>query len=861
MSRPPTDNWTQLGPLYVTREAAESAAREGRAVRVYPEGMEALASAFPFFTPGDSGPRAMRERESYVGVQPEAGVVDYDSNPRLPPHVWRGDGGSIGICDQMLREDAVCAAIKASWALPIIRSAWSVEPNGDDRHALEMAEFVRANFWEYMRGGWQSFIEQAVGCLHRGFSLFEIVVKYDKDLGRTRLDQLSPILPRTVFEWGRYEDGRWGLTQLPYVGDPRVGDSGFPAFGDYVNLPPDKILHFPWNPDGDNPEGLSVLRPCYGGWKQRRLYLKLEAAGFERGAFGIPYVQVAPNARVGDSADVNAILRELRTGSRAWATLPPGYELKFADFPMKGADLREARIAAGKDMARSALAQFLFTGEAAGAYALVRGHQDFFQMALQSAADMIGGILSQGPHSLVKRLCLWNFDGIKSTPTITPGAISIGDPEKLVTALNVAATAGILSPDSGIEEAVRSALGLPEMPEETAEQWRHRLLNSSPTEVREVIDSSVTEVDVSSPSPLPRPDASDVTDEQKDRVEEEGDALEAMAEPKKRTAMSGRPLRVEELAVRLDETLEPMQSTKEAMALAIQAWRERVGPQYAAQAAVADDLTQIRSIKIPQLGRLKDNLVVELRRAYQAGQEAVRSEIERIGKDPEVAEAVADMDFTVTRDEVVVELPGKTETLGDQTAFSFADSEPCCGATHPTTNLADEDEVQAPKPARKVKAKKPAADGDSVTDGVDPEKVIADIASSTAMEAADRMAAEAIRAAQAASIGGVMEASAVGTAIEDALSALAISKDLVTAQRDANTVFGLGRIQEARAEDAEWGVYSTMLESQSCDPCMLLDGKEFLMSEIDQYATPNPECLGGDLCNCLYLFFPTKSGS
>ena len=489
MKRPPTDNWTQLGPLYVTREAAESAAREGRAVRIYPDGMEGMSSAFPFFTPGPSGPRVMRERESYVGVSPEAGVVDMDSNPRLPPRVWRGDTGSIGICDQMLREDAVCAAIKACWTLPIIRSAWTVEPNGDDGHAMEMAEFVRANFWEYVRGGWQSFIEQAVGCLHRGFSLFEIVVKFDKDIDRLRLDQLSPILPRTVFEWGRYEDGRWGFTQLPYVGDPQVGDGGFPAFGDYVNLAPDKILHFPWNPDGDNPEGLSVLRPCYGGWKQRRLYLKLEAAGYERGAFGIPYVQVSPSARVGDSEEVNAILRELRTGSRAWATLPPGYELKFADFPMKGADLREARIAAGKDMARSALAQFLFTGEASGAYALVRGHQDFFQMALQSAADMIGGVLSQGPHSLVKRLCLWNFDGIRSTPTITPGAISIGDPEKLVGALNVAATAGILSPDSGIEEAVRAALGLPEMPEETVEEWRHKLYNATPTEI---VSSSVT---------------------------------------------------------------------------------------------------------------------------------------------------------------------------------------------------------------------------------------------------------------------------------------------------------------------------------------------------------------------------------
>ena len=45
MTQPTPDQWAKLGPIYVTREQAEAAAAEGRALRVYPEGMEALGES------------------------------------------------------------------------------------------------------------------------------------------------------------------------------------------------------------------------------------------------------------------------------------------------------------------------------------------------------------------------------------------------------------------------------------------------------------------------------------------------------------------------------------------------------------------------------------------------------------------------------------------------------------------------------------------------------------------------------------------------------------------------------------------------------------------------------------------------
>jgi len=842
----PETPWAKLGSLFVTREHAEHAARQGRPIAIYPSGLESLSSSF---SPGSSGASELRRQSSYVGTLPSAGVVDMDSNRKLRPSDLRGDLGYVGIYDQMRLEDPVIKAITAAWTLPIMRSAWTVEPNGDDRPALELAEFVQANLWEYMRGGFYAFIEQAVTAVWRGFSLFEIVFKFDKSIGKIRLDELSPMLPRTIYEWGRYPDGRWGCIQQAYTGDPDVGrslaDYSTTAFG------PDKLLHFAWDPAGDDPEGTSILRPCYGGWKSRRLYLKLEATGYERGAFGIPYVEVDPAARTGDSATVNEILRELRTGARAWASFPPGYSLKFADFPMKGTDIREARRAAGMDMARSALAPFLFTGEpgAGGAYALVKGHQDFFQMALQTCADGLAALLSDGPNSLIKRLVSMNYDGVNAYPYLSPGAISIGDPDKLVKAIKAATEAGVLMPDRQIEDSVRSALGLPEVTDGT------------PPQANAPIEVEPGEPPPSPPTPATRKEQKGTTDEQDEKIEEDAKGLEAMADrlvinelQGPRLARNGRELRPEETVVRLDETLAPMVGTKEAVAHTVKTWRDAIAPIYADRLAKAGDLGKMRTVQVPDQGKLVQILQVELRRAYRAGREAVRSEVERIEADPELAQKIAEGEVEVTRDEVIVE----GEALAGQLRL------PGCGCSKPRPGmLVALTELLAKLPKkpvkrRKVRAPKPKADGESLADDIDPEKMIRAIAETTADRAADRIKNDSMTAVQAASLGGEIEGEDIVEIVRASLAGLSIGQDLVQAQRDVNTVFGVGRIQEARAEDVEYGIYSTMLESNTCPACEIKDGAEFPISKLDDYATPNPECLGGDMCNCLILFVPKQ---
>ena len=901
MSEPDPATWAKLGPLYVTQAAAEQAAASGQAVRIYPEGMEALSEYISL--PGQMGGKPLRANASMmakrltdVGTYPMSGVVDMDSNPGLTPDVWRGYGTQVGIVDQMRMEDPVVAAIVYAMTAPIIRSHWKIEPGGDDRQALEEAEFIRANLFEYLRGGFYTFVEQAVAAVWRGFSLFEIVARFDRDSEQTRLDQLSPMLPNTVYSWNRYESGRWGVTQAPDQGDADVGAASAYAAGG-ASLPPEKLLHVAWNASGDDPEGMSILRPCYAGWKSRRLMLKLEATGFERGAFGIPYVEVDPTARTGDSASVNEILRELRTGARAWAAFAPGYTLKFADFPFKGADLREARIAAGQDMARAAMAPFLFTGEQSGSYSHIAGQLDFFTMNLQTAADMIGAALSHGSDSLIQRLCRWNYGRTEGFPKL----------------------GGALLPDRGFEESVRAALGLPEL--ESREEMAHRLRNEQPGEIRteesKAADTALNGSQVASalaivqaasvgeitresavgmignffnlprsvaeeilggePSPETAPAeeveteveqiertevkskgpaVTEITDDQADDTEREAKEMEALAESLRRpVAVSGRELREEERYVRLDETLAPMVSVKDAMAQAAEDWREEIADRYADRMARAGDLIKMRGADVPDVGKLGEAFRVELRKAYRAGTASVREEMDRISASPDLLPALEAGDFEVTRDDIEVDLPGETETLSEQTAFSWTGQQRggLTGLRY-LTSLGDGVPLLLAPAGRKVKAKKAKAAGVSVADVIDPEGAVDNVARNSALAAADRVKGAAITKVQARSVGGVLATDEVVAAVSEAVRELSPGADLVQAQRDTNTIFGLGRMQEARAEGAESGIRSAMLESSTCDVCLSKDGASFDIAELDEYATPDPDCFGGDQCNCIVIF-------
>jgi hypothetical protein len=809
-------------PISVSTEDVDRANKAGIPATVYPETFDptVLAEA-----------RGMSKDAGYVGIPLIGGTIDLDHNPNLDSYDWRGSYDDIGIVDQMVREDPVAQAIRLAWTLPLLSVQWSVQPASDDPKNIEIAEFVQNCLFEHMRGGWANFLEQAVQFTWRGLAAFEIVARFDKELGATVIDSLAPRLPWTIDEWQKYPDGRYGFSQFADPADPPKGSSKSNTYAG-ATLPPDKIVLFRFQPEGDNPEPMGILRPGYSSWRQRRTYLKLEATGYERSAYGIPTCTVEPGANPGDVEQVNIILRELRAGIRAFAMFPKGFNLEWTECPMKADAIRHARIAAGQDMARAALCQFLFTGESAGAYSLIQGQLDHYTMALQQAANNIATTMSQGPHAIIKRLVNWNYSGITEYPYIQAGEIRVGDPKQLVEAVKTAVDAGVVTPDDQIEAKIRDVLSLPQRVDNAA-----RPIDVDPSTgpgqnapVEPGDDDGPAE---GSPPDDPQPaggepSASSRGEEQARREEETlHDCNHTPIALNDRVKMDvfiegprGREVREVEKCVRYSEVTGVKDEANQAIADTVTEWRNSIIDDYSASLAEEDSVEEMLLVPIPRTDELEALLIDELRDVYGKGVEAVDREIERQEKDPSLRARIEDGE-------------AKPRMKGDQIDLfevPFVLAEP---VTAPTP-LDDEDE--------------------SYIDDIDPEDAIANTAANAARDAADRIQRVAISSVQSAGVGGAVPPPGIGlVAVAGALAALSVGVDFRLAQQMSNLTYGLGRAQGLRSSGARRYMYSNLAESRSCSPCEEHDGETFGAAALPIYATPASWCEADNMCNCLII--------
>ena len=874
-------------PIYVRKEHLDEARAGGGSVQVFPAGAAtALAEA--------SG-RKMGRTVGYTGVPLSGGEIDLDANPCLSPTEWRGSYDQIGIVDRMVREDPVAQAIRMAWTLPLLSVPWTVEAASDDEKDIEIADFVQAALFEHLQGGFEQFLEQAVQFTWRGWSLFEIVARYDKTLERTVIDRLAPRLPWTVYEWLRYSGNRWGCRQYGYSGDGLVGTSG--SFSSVMPLlPPEKLLHFTYQPDGDNPEPMGILRPAYGAWRQRATYLKLEATGYERAAYGIPYVEVDVNASPGDVEQVNVILRELRAGIRAFAMFPRGYTLKFADFPMKGVDIREARIAAGQDMARAALCQFLFTGEQAGSYSLIRGQLDHYSAALQQAANRIAATLSQGKDSLIKRLVNWNFQGVQKYPVLQAGEVRVGDPKQLVEAIRTATDGGIIIPDSNIEAKVRMVLALPAKEERmapegevgveappgppgTADKAADTALNGAQVTAALEIVALVNAGGLPVEAGLGMLQAFfNLSRAQAELVMGTGDPL-AVAPPAAATPPEppkGSPAPSGEDSERGDAQVEQEEEVvahehgpgcghvhllAEFPPERLDGDRIVMGPlgrdvrpletvvRYSETRGGTTDLSRSLGVVISQW---RDSIADEYAKAVsKAPTLAAAMDVEVPGKEQLAAALRSALQDAYDQGKGSVDAEQKRQEEDPELRDAIAEGD--------VERTEDDIEVTSDQPRLPfaLAVEKPElAPGVVPTpiDAADPEEVIESVVATTVKASTQRIEDATITALQNAGVGGTMpEAAVASTVVADALKLLSPGKDEVAAARDVKSIFGLGRVQEQRALGTQRFMYSNLTESETCEPCASHDGETFGLDELATYATPAAWCLGYSNCNCIVI--------
>lgn len=853
-------------PHNVTAEHYRLADRLGRPVDVYPPGFEFLSQR--------AKGSEMRRSVGHDGAPVVSGDVElFDHNYKMPPETWRGTYGRLGRVDEMRRSNPVIGAIWTAFETYISSAPWpDVKPKGTDKVALEMARFLRAALFEHSATTWRSYLRQMASFPLSGTGLAEVVWRVDREMGASYglsgpMVTIADIKPRrmnTVNNWFRIEDSatsatRWMVEQWPSEADPALGEQSEPREG--PRLHPDKLAHLRWSFDGEAPEGVGMLRSAHADWALGQTLMKAQATGADRSASGVPFFRVVPGYGRENDAALREMLQEYRSGARSnLGVIPEGVEIGFAEMPFKGDMVDRALKSSGQAIARACSMPWLFTGVDNGTEALMRAQMLTTKAQLRTAMQSVVDVWCYGPHAHGNRLLRANWGDVplEELPSLETPDVHLGDPMALVELFASAIASGTLTPDGGLEAQVRQAAGAAEMPEETEAAWEYKLKNSTPVEVDtkpeaddgdEKGDDDEDQGDEVKQA-APKGDDDGGADDAKDQKEEmrggcsHGQALlRADAMGVIEHGPGGRPLTNLERCVRLRETSGAMQGAREEIGQVVESWRLGVLDKVVGQVLQGDVATvdEVVEVEVPEQEALAAQIEDVLRGSYRAGADSVEAELDRQARDPELVDKIEEGDVEVGEGgDVEATKPSMTPLR----------------ALHVRAGLYRGSVRLARRPVDQPPVE---AEGESVADSIDPEQSISAVASTTVQSIVNRIKDEFAAILQGLSIGGVIAAAQfedVAPKVLAGLKALSLGKDLASAQRDSNTLFGLGRIQKARSlKDAQpEATFSNLIESQTCDPCKAANGRRVGPDELDEYATPYSKCEGGNMCNCLLLF-------
>lgn len=417
------------------------------------------------------------------GTQVYGGYIrQEDYNPELDDMVK-----AVRIYDRMRKGDAQINAMLSVLKLPLRGATWTcVPPDNGDEVDQQIADFVNACIFEddAMEQSWDSLLRHILLQLEYGFSVFELVWKVDEG-GTYRLKRLAPRLPKTIRRWHVDRNGKllavhqYAPVPVPSKRDvtqsamyrSKVDDSAAARYEynthtkfQWLTIPAEYAAVFTLNREGDNYEGIPVLRTIYRNWYYKDQAYNLEGTRLDRFGVGIPVAKLDDTHTLTqeDISELENVLRSVRSNERAYLIAPPGVEYKL--LPETGS--KSAGTGAtnwinhhDQQIARNVLAGFLTLGnDPHGTLGFGSRLTDMFISSLNGVA---AGICSDLKQQVVKRLVDLNFDMTRRKyPRVTCRDLEQVDLQNLVQSLAVLAQTWV-QPDDDIEKMLRKVLQLP----------------------------------------------------------------------------------------------------------------------------------------------------------------------------------------------------------------------------------------------------------------------------------------------------------------------------------------------------------------------------------------------------------------
>lgn len=401
-------------------------------------------------------PKGMGKEEGASGTVIFQGIIsneEYNSNLR--------GKNLIRKCEIMRRSDATIRATLQVVKLPILSTEWTIEPASDEAADIDIADFVeREVFGRNLQFG--DFQRQGLTMFDFGFSTFEKTYGPTDWNGQFRIgiESVNFRKQNSILKWETKEHNPGVTQQLVH---------------ETISIPQEKILQFVNDKEGDNVEGISLLRFCYKHWDIKDKLDIVNAMALERHAMGVPVLKKPLGADPGDVADAHTSLRQLRANEESYVDIPIGWDLEMLDMKSQSTkDVIPTIEYHDRQITLSVLAQFLMLGASggSGSRAVSKDHSELFMSSEDAAARNVQTTIQ---NQLIEQLCDLNFSNLPNGyPQLKYSKIANDDVTAMADAIQKYMTAGALTADPDLEEWVRNGLHAPALPDELRDGYIER---------------------------------------------------------------------------------------------------------------------------------------------------------------------------------------------------------------------------------------------------------------------------------------------------------------------------------------------------------------------------------------------------
>lgn len=395
----------------------------------------------------------------------------------------------------MRRSDSTIAAMLDAVKLPLESTNWHIKAANEKPQAVEAADLCRQELFG-RNVNFPSLLQDAELMLDFGYSVLEKVLGYTyftPKEGEKRLiiglDGLHFRKHRSIYKWETTEN-----TELGIAGH-QPGITQYVPGGQY-SIPMEKLCVFTFHKEGQNWEGIPLLRRVYKDWDIKDKLILINAIRHERQGLGIIQVIAPEGANQDDIDRVIANARAARASEEAVFENQEGFIVEFMDMKSGTGQLTniiETIEYHDKQIMLAVLAQFIMLGQrsqgSSGSRATSEDQSRLFELGLESIARNIASTIQE---SIIKQLCDLNFSNLEPEDYPKLEFDKIGDENIQIigeVVSNLLAANG-LTMDPDLEQALRTLLHLPDLPEDYRDDWANRLELSGSQVAPPVLDAN-----------------------------------------------------------------------------------------------------------------------------------------------------------------------------------------------------------------------------------------------------------------------------------------------------------------------------------------------------------------------------------